>query len=156
MGGATDRKILRRAQRLPTICLPPIGQAAFLLCVLCALLWQFLPRSPSHICLPPEMLLYSFVFFLPSCGHCSPLCALCALLWQFLRKGFSTRLCSFYPLVAIALLFVPFVPFCGNSSAEVQEAAQGESEDARQILQSLRRALVVEDIFLDLEFVAAK
>jgi len=58
--------------------------------------------------------------------------------------------------VAIALLFVPFVPFCGNSSAEVQEAAQGESEDARQILQSLRRALVVEDIFLDLEFVAAK
>src|SRR6266478_6324952 len=111
MGGATDRKILRRAQRLPTICLPPIGQAAFLLCVLCALLWQFLPRSPSHICLPPEMLLSSFV---------------------------------------------PFVPSCGNSSAKVQEAAQGESEDARQILQSLRRALVVEDIFLDLEFVAAK
>src|SRR6266436_8146495 len=121
MGGATDRKILRRAQRLPTICLPPIGQAAFLLCVLCALLWQFLPRSPSHICLPPEMLLSSFVLFVPSCGNSSGkasllVCVLSTLLWPLLSS-----LCPLCPLVAIPperLLYssVFFLPSCGHCS----------------------------------------
>ena len=52
--------------------------------------------------------------------------------------------------------FVNFVLFCGNWLVEEKGGAEGEREEIGQALDGGSRSLVGQDVFLDLEFVAAE